>query len=195
MFSWLILITHYCEGGGKNQHKDPSSESLSTAPSAHKSSSPILLLSRLRKKKARPQVWHTVQTPDSVFVRLLMASAAGGVGSAANISPRECFPKQSIESHQWGFFGQDKSVGADWELSLTLRARRKEQIEPGTNEGSEWLCDPKCSELHNRFISALVKLCCCWMTSRSERFIGKLTFPPKCTGCSYYTLSNFFFFF
>lgn len=75
------------------------------------------------------------------------------------------------------FFGQDKLVGADWELSLTLGVRRKAQIEPGTNEGSEWLCDLKRSELHSLFISALVKLCCCWTGSRSEHFLGEPTFP------------------
>lgn len=106
------------------------------------------------------------------------------------------------------FFEQEKSVGADWELSLTLHVRREEQIKPRTNEGSERLCDLKLSELHSLFISALVKLCCCWTGSRSERFIGKPTFPQSalaalamCTQpClsmfnNYTKLEIFFFFF
>lgn len=105
----------------KKQHKDPSSESLSTAPAAQKSSSPLLFLSR-QKKKARPQVWHTVQTPDSVFVRLLMASAAGGVGSATNISPRECFPKQNTESHQCLFLSFLGGRRSRWELIESYRS-------------------------------------------------------------------------
>lgn len=116
MLSWLILITHYSKGE-KKQHKDPSSESLSTAPSAQKSSSPILLLSRLKKSKASG----LTHCPDS---RLCFCKAAYGFSSRRCRVCRKYFSQGMLsKTKHWkssvGFF-----LGriSRWELIESYRS-------------------------------------------------------------------------
>lgn len=166
MLSWLIPITHYTKGEKTAQR------SIFRIPVNSSSSSEVPPPSLLKQTGKKSKALGLTHCPDS---RLCFCKAAYGFSSRRCRVCHKYFSQGMLsKTKHW-----KSSVGfffCWWELIESYRSHsmweKKELIEPRTNERSDRLSDLKHSVLHSLFISALVKLCCCWMGSRSALFIS-----------------------